>query len=210
MKEHPILFSPDMVKAILDSRKTQTRRVVKIRPGDCFNTRRIIPGVVCDDDGEYYGFCSEEHNYKCPYGKPGDHLWVRETWWKCPYITPKMWRDGADTWPSIVYDADCTDADREQWKEWGWIKKPSIFLPKNESRITLEIVNVRVERVGNISAMDCIAEGIKRSTYNLVVQRVYDETLRFKLLWDSINKKRGFGWDKNPWVWVIEFKKGKP
>ena len=199
MKEHPILFSPDMVKAILDSRKTQTRRVVKIRPGDCFNTRRIIPGVVCDDDGEYYGFCSEEHNYKCPYGKPGDQLWVRETWSPTIAIFDKT--TGR---PAIIsYKADAPPIEG-MYDSIKW--KPSIHMPRWASRITLEVVNVRVERVQDITDTDIEEEG---TVLNKGIESYYLRT-KFSELWDSINAKRGFGWDKNPWVWIIEFKVAKP
>lgn len=192
--EHPILFSSDMVKAILEGRKTQTRRVLKSN------------------------FGSEYVN--CPYGKPGDFLWVRETW------RPEELESGLDV---IRYKADgkiCvienTQAAADAWcgannNQDLWIKnlwKPSIFMPRWTSRITLEIVNVRVERVQEITRNDAKAEGVKNlwiwdgtGPEYLFARAVLNPYIaNFSLLWDKINAKRGYGWDVNPFVWVIEFK----
>ena len=184
MKEHPILFSGEMVKAILEGRKTQTRRVIK-----------HIPAMGKPDDwcgkiknpsfrqlfGDYARFC--------PYGEPGDRLWVRETWADLrSYIN--------ETYPNqapVAYKADDTYLVGEKWK-------PSIFMPRWASRITLEVVKVRVERVQEISVVDAIAEGI-HPVYGAQSIMCYAQ------LWDSINAKRGYPWDSNPWVWVIEFKR---
>jgi hypothetical protein len=177
-KERPILFSGEMVRAILDGRKTQTRRVVKPKP---------------DDSGLW-------NNDKCPYGKPGDRLWVRETFFV----------DG----PRIQYRADHHGAPKET------IWKPSIFMPRHASRILLEIADVRCERLRDISEADAIAEGV--ASFRPVPGDGDPETLyanymnkgrlsyrkayfSFMTLWQSINGPES--WNANPWVWVITFKR---
>jgi hypothetical protein len=188
MSERPILFSGEMVRAILDGRKTQTRRVLKSPDPTCYDPRPYRQ--------EYeVGMC----------------LWVRECWWKMPHVTARMLRDGADTWPEVSYDATLTEADRDQWKEWGWKKKPSIHMPRAYSRLSLEVLSVRVERLRDITEGDAKAEGVKPllgdSWTPGKVSVVCTAVEEYQRLWDSINEKRGFGWDANPWVWVIEFKK---
>lgn len=221
VKEKPILFSGPMIRAILEGQKTQTRRIIDKCTADA------IRFFGCEDCGEFDAvieFSSEGHSgegwyigcgeypeegsyfTKCPYGQPGDHLWVRETGMKPPFITTKMLRDGADTWPKYIYLEDETCFDIEQWKEWGWKVTPSIHMPRWASRVTLEITNIRVERVQDISIKDSVAEGVPCQELGITD----DELCRaqFADIWDSLNKKRdGCGWDKNPWVWVIEFKR---
>lgn len=188
--EHPILFNSEMVRAILDDRKRQTRRVVKPQPTGGI----IIPDHLVE---------------KCPYGKVGDRLWVRE---RIRLIAPK----GGCGWNNqykgkFIYEADGLES--------GWLPYPkrlSILdcgycVPngchKEAARIWLEITGVRVERVQDISVEDIWAEGVPK----LNLPRTKKEDLGWyyyklwRILWDSINAKRGFGWDKNPWVWVVEF-----
>ena len=215
MKEHPIIFSTPMVKAILDDRKTQTRRVIKPQPDlglDPFdsysriNIGRYHPTMVDKDGQEYpgdeiFGAYTDdgEWGWKCPYGQVGDRLWVRETFL---YRTPN----------SIIYKADGS----EKFITGEYIEKfaninderllcsPSIFMPRWASRITLEITEIRAERLQDISDGDAIAEGCtdKNPIGNLVLEPRYI----FKQLWDSINGKK-YPWDSNCWVWVISFKK---
>lgn len=216
MNERPILFSTEMVQAILDGRKTQTRRVTKPQPVDC-------------DDRVYV---------HCPFGKVGDRLWVRETWriigwnWEMgDYVIE--YKDGTTKQFESVQDVDEDATERyalqcdEDMKKGGWVVneeagywenpavtriedetrppmrwRPSIFMPRAFSRITLEITNIRAERLQAISARDVIAEGVWDKTHtlgDLNWQREWIEK------WDSINKN-GYGWDANPWVWVIEFR----
>lgn len=178
MKEKPILFSSPMVKAILDGSKTQTRRVIKPQPiwiGD--------PSVQFKTQD-----CNPKGIIKCPYGQPGDRLWVRE---KFSYPTGYSYVGG------IWYWAD------GQPDKGDWIKpKPSIHMPRWASRITLEVVSVRVERLQDISESDSRAEGVRYSE-----EEIRPYTCAFVDLWDSINAKLGYGWDVNPWVWVVEFKR---
>jgi len=179
MKEHPILFSTNMVKAILEGRKAQTRRALKPQP------LNEIPMNVPD---EWVALTEVNPNHgkviKCRFGQIGDRLWVRET----------VHND--DEARRYYYKAD---PPRERfYYEGEW--KPSIFMPRWASRITLEITGVRVERLQEISLADIQAEGIydDRATHNAPLQLG-----KFQLLWDSINEKHP--WSSNPWAWVIEF-----
>ena len=186
MKDKPIIFNSEMVRAMLDGRKTQTRRVIK-------------PKHICMPAWKWLDVC--------PYGKPGDRLWVRETWY-----CPKQY-GGTYQREKLIYKADSTPNKR------GW--KPSIHMPRWASRITLLVKDVRVERVQDISPSDCECEGIVGTTHASPVNGLPYENYRygeheggdpkeaFAMLWDSIDKKRGFGWSENPWVWVVEFERVK-
>ena len=176
--EHPILFSTTMVKAILDDRKSKTRRVVKwpVRGyRDSYKTRLHLEDEL---PREY-----DKIVKACPYGQVGSRLWCKETF--------------CHTDLGVIYKADMDDADMRlfvSYRKW----KPSIFMPRKFSRITLEITNVRVEHLQEIKLEDCWDEGIRSRAES----RIPD----FKRLWDSINAKRGYGWVSNPFCWVIEFK----
>jgi len=230
VKERPILFSGDMVRAILEGRKTQTRRVIKPQP------------IPCEDGS----FDWRGDNYEilprrlCPYGREGDRLWVRETW-------AAIWPDVYDV-PlekcNIEYRADINalypgnwPADEARGNPEAPKWRPSIFMPRWASRITLDVTSITVERIQDISEEDASAEGCNLEWYrdeagsgeiwpcplcqgwqvypalgaNLgVTENDCDEcnTSRkmFKHLWNSINDKRGYSWDSNPWVWVVEFR----
>ena len=197
----PIIFRTEMVRAILDGRKTQTRRAVKIKSGDSFNTYSIQPGYINGGHDNYYGFSSEEHDYKCPYGQPGATLWVRETF-------------ALDEWfylpghKEVLYKTDNIDSDYPvKWK-------PSIHMPKWACRIWLEIINIKVEKLQDIRMSDCEAEGAKDYLYgeypNSYNIKKAGSCLRhnFHRLWDSINEKK-HPWASNPWVWVVEFERIK-
>lgn len=230
IKERPILFSGEMVRAILEGRKTQTRRVIK------------FPNWACGDWNDFElsekglpEFCCEETRCKaelyCPYGQPSDHLWVRETWKISSFMEgePVAFQYKSDM--SITDENDKSDCvayenwyDRMVEKSSDYLYRinhpinnegvyiwehgmsplpwrPSIFMPRWASRITLEIMAIRVERVQDISEEDAIAEGIPYSHWVGVKYHRY----QYKLLWDSINAKRGYPWESNPWVWAIEF-----
>lgn len=176
MKERPILFSGPMVRAILAGKKTQTRRVVK-------DLRWYEPPVKVAHIGNKVG----TPEALCPYGQPGDRLWVKETW----STTEQAGDHVADA--HVVYRA--TDPDWETMDGWKW--RPSIYMPRWASRITLEIVSVRIERLKEISESDSIAEGCPSGC--------------FSELWQSINGDTpGKRWADNPWVWVIEFRRIEP
>lgn len=192
----PILFNGEMVKAILDGRKTQTRRVIKVQPpGDDY-----VFSTILDTTGDqkkvgkhnWYNDNSKPDSkyFSNPYGLPGDKLWVRETW-----------RETTDQ-PGVMYRADGWEDCIAQYNlKW----RPSIHMPRWASRITLEITGVRVDRVQDIKPIDCVAEGIYEPKYNYKRYEGMMATIAFEKVWNSINAKRGFGWDTNPWVWVIEF-----
>jgi len=184
MKERPILFSAPMVRAILEGRKTQTRRVVKIsNPENAMRVEFSSTDFGVYRFDLYFPTHVRSETFPCPYGQPGDRLWVRETW-----------RDGIYDGP--IYRADACKVTDEQL-EGTW--KPSIFMPRWASRITLEITDVRVERLQEISEEDAKAEGVLRS----------GQTFRqsFNDLWGTIHAADGpNGWSADPWVWVIEFK----
>jgi hypothetical protein len=186
VKERPILFSAPMVRAILDGRKTQTRRVVKHKP---------------DDDCPYH---ENGVAVRCPYGKVGDRLWVRETWRTTKEAnnkTPTELNPGHRIW----YDAD------ESLQPGFGKRRPSIFMLRWASRIDLEIVGVRVERLQEISEADAMAEGAEigavslRDKRGLPIGIAADYRTAFRDLWESIN---GAGsWAANPWVWCISFRR---
>jgi hypothetical protein len=200
MKEKPILFSAPMVRAILAGNKTQTRRIVKPQPDtECEGVE-----IVCehynptktDRKGEEYpgpevfGFADENSGWVCPYGAPGDRLWVRETFW-CG-LKPEIHERAAVAYRADYFPFDVT---------YKW--KPSIYMPRWASRITLEVAAVRVERLQDISESDAMAEGIY-STVETDSDHVAP-TECYKKLWESINGPGS--WDANPWVWVVEFKR---
>jgi hypothetical protein len=197
MKERPILMSAPMVRALLEGRKTQTRRVLKPHP------EWVKDGVMF-----WKNKAAMIHMHACPYGQLGDRLWVRETGWERPERTPKMMREGADTWEAYYYDADGWSAqDHADFKAWGFKRRPSIHMPRWASRILLELTDIRVERLQDISEEDAKAEGV--SFGNITDQATgeidCDAIEAYETLWESINGPGS--WDKNPWVWVISFKK---
>lgn len=199
MKEGPILYSTDNVRAILDGRKTQTRRVIKPQPPeDAVVFAWFAPEIKEGKAPE--GCWYEDKNglkfhCKCPYGQIGDRLWVRETLFRHPYLDEAGYL--ADETPVFINQ---TIGDMAKW-QWRKDILPSIFMPRWASRITLEITRLRVERLQDISEEEAEAEGI------VIEKGDYYRTCKgkFHQLWDSLNAKRGFGWETNPWVWVIEF-----
>jgi hypothetical protein len=231
MKERPILFNGSMVRAILDGSKTQTRRVVK-QNGASGNTVythpiwEVKPTTGPRFNGHSHDFWrpGAERAYSalppCPYGQPGDRLWVRETWRGVVEISPPgqpvehgvaRYIPDREHCRRVEYAA--TQArDDEPWR-------PSIHMPRWASRILLEIVSVRVERLQDISEKDCWAEGIEAVDGLLDDMKIYEAARRmnrtfedaaptYAALWESIN---GAGsWDANPWVWVVEFRRVTP
>jgi hypothetical protein len=177
MKTRPILFNTEMVQAILAGNKTQTRRIVKGIALDWLQPKMFTPKFVSDSE-----------NHLCPQGLIGDQLWVRETF---------VW-EGETKYTDIspigdfYYKADFEDGE-------GPVKwKPSIFMPREACRIILEITDIKVERLQDISNDDAWCEGVSKSPE-------YDCVAYFKELWEKINGKGS--WKKNPWVWKIVFKK---
>lgn len=222
MKERPILFSGPMVRALLDGSKTQTRRVVKPTGAHhIFQFRGKDEARGADEPTGEWAWCSSAHvvsdHIRCPYGKPGDRLWVRETWRGVVQINPP----GKSTELGVArYVPDQQYCRRVEYQathgrdEDPW--RPSIHMPRWASRITLEVTGVRVERLQDISEADAAAEGVEsvrnegeywkdylRSTARCDEMLCLNACDSFWTLWDRIN---GDGaWAANPWVWVVEF-----
>lgn len=182
-KQRPILFSTAMVQNILDGRKTQTRRVAK--EFESFENMDKLLARFPNQEG-------------CPYGKPSDILWVRETWAKSNKGT-------------VIFRADATDETGQRWhsiakgdpnNEVKW--KPSIHMPLAAARIFLRIKSVRVERLQEISEADAIAEGVT-DFGKQEFHPIWTAKKAFKSIWQSINGPES--WDANPWVWVVEFER---
>lgn len=245
-RERPILFSGSMVAAILAGRKTQTRRVVKPQPptperfrGASFAlSRAVADGVKMYSQNDWERLPKHRTDwdligsvgvardagfpmrYRCPYGQPGDRLWVRETFqplWE-EVDEPGDWKTGAGFY--VSYPA--TDGVVEWHDEDKGLTtrcRPSIHMPRWASRITLEVVSVRVERLQGLSEEDAKAEGVEpfegRGWRNYLgpepLQAIVGHARAvdsFASLWDSLNgDKPGFAWADSPWVWVVEFKR---
>lgn len=210
VKEHPILFSGPMIGAILSGVKTMTRRVMTPQPKLERST----------SDGKFYWlFRSENHSQRsawpekgepywmaCPFGDVGDRLWVRESFFD---HGPLPGDDNGEYTPKdarIEYRATPWDRDNPEFAGSGW--KPSIFMPRWASRLALEITEERAEQVQQISEADAVAEGVDSvSMAEVPRQATMTRRADYKQLWDTINAKRGYSWESNPWVFVIEFKK---
>jgi hypothetical protein len=252
VKERPILFSGPMVKAILDGRKTQTRRVIKPQP-DYFE---VMGQPISWDKGAL----------NPPYGKPGDRLWVKESMWvsECGnyYARPVYKKDSIGTDYDIFtkdgskawFDSTQPDSKYPErkhlaggWSNRGkrlksgrWVpgfelyfydldvnkeirpgtgntiikdysavflkRTPSIFMPRWASRITLEITQIKVERLQAISESDIKAEGFERVQYRGFTAKKIGDMGDFSDYWDSLNAKK-YPWSSNPWLWVLKFKR---
>lgn len=222
--EKPILFNTEMVKAVLDGRKTQTRRVINRQPSDGwdFETPPVLGSITSPHPkkGKFGVFLRrgigtkfpEVDLIKCPYGQVGDRLWVRET-----FVIINIDEEFKDRVSKPAYKASMDMIE----KEYGDIKnprgnrfidsfkwKPSIHMRREYSRINLEITDIRVERVQDITEEDAIREGamtLSDPSSTSVWGRGFARAC-FRKLWESINEKRGYGWDVNPYVWIVEFK----
>ncbi|WP_049202633.1 hypothetical protein [Serratia marcescens] len=230
MKERPVIFNSEMVRAILDGRKTQTRRVMAVQPeSNQFGLLRITDSTKRSDIGKYHwaesnatGTHQRSALFSCPFGQVGDRLWVRETW-------SDVNLEGI---PAVAYRADgdvYSPMDDESFlDEYGafnyedhrvtkyhfaaWysdliegiegVWRPSIHMPRWASRITLEITGVRVERLNDISEEDAKAEGVKAGVSPGHEHMMHQ--VAFRELWQSIYSEES--WSANPWVWVIEFR----
>lgn len=199
MKTYPIIFSGPMVRAILDGNKTQTRRVAKVTWEEFLSSEMM-------EDLEIRGFDAMRDDPDgffiippCPFGKPGDLLWVRETF-------GHFYK--GETPEACVYLAD---AGTERWsqgknpdyakKTWSRSWRPSIHMPRWASRVTLEITAVRIERLHQINNNDALAEG----TPDLrTIENCYDLRECYRVLWESLHGKAS--WSGNPWVWVLSFR----
>ena len=202
VKERPILFSAPMVRAILEGRKSVTRRPVK---GAGLNwLEDFTPDYVADPA-----------NSLCPYGKPGDRLWVRETFIDLRGTGVEHRPDPDGPLQRYAYAADCRPGSHsdEARKDFGLKYKPSIHMPRAACRILLEISDVRVERLQDITEEQAKTEGVRLYTdhaelgdwWHVEGIETYsaDPRKSFELLWSSV----GGDWNANPWVWVVEYKR---
>ena len=194
MKHIPILFSTPMVQAILEGRKTMTRRKVKLQPGEGEYYQLM-------EDGEfaYISVGGMSGPYKCPYGQPGDILWVRETW----QHTKNLGINPEDENSGYIYKCS------ENGQEWAnntenWVWKPSLFMKKEACRIFLKVTGVKVERLQDISTLDAIKEGVNPCTLNSQTGN-YSFEYGFQKIWKEINGQKS--WNDNPWVWCISFER---
>jgi len=204
-REKPILFNGDMVRAILDERKTKTRRLVKGLALDWLENEKFTPDFVALPE-----------NDMCPFGKVGDQLWVRETWAIASKATDLV---------KVYYEASSRQSHTE-FHEYFPVElagdmlptypksRPSIHMPRWASRIQLEITNIRVERLQDISEDDVVAEGIDidallaaQDSYDIIADQNFTGRPTLLTAWRKLWESTGGDWDTNPWVWVIEFKR---
>ncbi len=215
MKARGMIFNSEMVRAILDGRKTQTRRIMKIQPEHSgLGLRRVIDSKNGSDDGKYFwsssdacGLKARSKSFACPFGAVGDRIWGRETWAEAGASAPdlKLYRANYPEHVPSIYE-NVPPAEEIRWT-------PSIHMPRWASRILLEITDVRVERLNAISEEDARAEGIiDGGCLNCgetepcgCANPEPDATDAFAYLWQSIYGQEN--WNANPWVWVIEFKR---
>lgn len=220
MNTKPMLFSGHLVRALLEGRKVQTRRPASVES---------LPNGMITPVSGYAPRSPEEHLSYCPYGQPGDLIWVRETWASVHFsvdyesgICDDIYDLNGNEDGEIIYRASF-GADDEDIECRGFKWRPSIHMPRWASRLTLRITNVRIERLQDISENDAASEGIEvfnedgNLWYSGYMQgeeswfdspeiwHCNDPVQAFKELWDGINYKLGKGWATNPWVWVLDF-----
>ncbi|MCK7351613.1 hypothetical protein LCD45_14350 [Enterobacter roggenkampii] len=229
MKERGMIFNGEMVRAILDGRKTQTRRIMKVQPDTPeFGLRRIIESSIANEIGMYFwsqedarGIKARSKQFSCPFGDVGDRIWVRETWAEAGAGAPdlKLYRANYPEHVPTHYE-NVPPVDEIRWT-------PSIHMPRWASRLTLEITGVRVERLDKISEEDAISEGMQgvicpsckgdpdysttqydpdslAAVDEIPCQSCESNRSKFFALWDSIYGEANHC--MGDWVWVIEFK----
>lgn len=200
IRERPILFSSPMVRSLLEDRKTQTRRVINPQPPSIEQVTkksgagyswmppdRITPYFrVAGPVWAVRELMGERPELRCPYGVPGDRLWVRETWQE------------SDSGPEL-YAADYESKEQAGVERW----RPSIYMPRLACRIVLELTGVRVERLQAITEDDSRAEGVECGSQS---EGMFTARHAYAKLWDDINGKRA-PWESSPWVWVLSFRR---
>jgi hypothetical protein len=217
MKERPILMNGEMVRAVLDGRKTVTRRPVDPQPlGGCLlhgpniygNWEPMTGRTDVDEDA---GAAAGQDEWSCPFGTVGDRLWVRETWKTCRMPA------GYSAGYGVAFQQDDkrvpvpSHIPVEYGAPWNidapW--RPSIHMPRWASRITLEITGVRVERAQEIKEESAKAEGVKSCTVGGTSEAgtPFGFVTGFAVVWDGIYAERGLGWNVNPWVWCVAFRR---
>lgn len=220
-RERGILFSTPMVRALLAGAKTQTRRAIRWSEKTVEADRCILHG---DGAGGWWPYnCSDgnERPVACPYGAPGDRLWVRETFWQAARYPGTMESGEAEPrsecWGDLIRFAADGDPENTPNRHYPnglrgkspsapdpyaiWVKRPGIHLPRRRARIDLEVVEVRVQQLRDITEDDARAEGALHGPTEATTARD-----AFAMLWESING-RGSWDDQNPWVWAISFRR---
>lgn len=215
MSEKPILFSAPMVRAVLAGTKTQTRRALRVQPPA--NTVQVSTWHHPDQRPMFYAWTraggpvadhlfggaeiSDWEPVPCPYGKPGDRLWVREAF--AGSIAYERHGYPLKEWGNKIWYIADGEPRSGQWT----LPRPSIHMPRALSRITLEVTGVRVERLQAISATDAIAEGVNvhADHHGKPRDSIYSPVQAYRDLWEQINGPGS--WDANPWVWVVEFRR---
>lgn len=211
-KERPILFSGPMVRAILEGRKTQTRRIIKGLPSYWSLGKRPLHPSWTEGDFAFYDMADPTGTYPtpftCPFGRPGDLLWVREAW--RPRVHPELWdvveyrADGVVRKPTGLDESagwkfsEACDAATGKWR-------PSIHMPRWASRITLRLTDVRVARLQEIKLEECADEGAPPTH---PADNMWDSVDTFKELWNA-RHKQPYQWSANPWVWVLTHERVK-
>ena len=232
MKERPILFSGAMVRAILAGEKTQTRRIVKPQPvpyAEFNNSLAFVGPTICQPGYLAIGVDAVPGSIgllKCPYGQPGDRLYVRESYFQFGHwepVTGKLTKGGRQKWAFVPDSKDVIfDSSAVPGGTWrlgrhnvgfetpAWHKRLGRFMPRAASRITLEITGIRVERLQEINEDDARAEGVIIDRSAAESSGMWDAAHRraYHILWNSINGPGS--WDANPFVWVVEFKRITP
>jgi hypothetical protein len=229
-REHMLYLTDDSVRAVVRTvnPKTQTRRVVKLPHNNPLgvwephiiggpNGGRTARGETIPEQGGIWHTRTGD-SLMCPYGQPGDRLWIREAW--CHLSDVRTADPGGDALQRRAfyradYPGDTLMHDDRPEEKIKW--RSSRFMPRWASRITLEVVSVRVERLQEISEADAIAEGLisvagplqaRMWEYSAVAGGQFaDPRVAYRCLWDELHVARGYGWDANPWVWVIEFRR---
>lgn len=232
MIERPILFSAPMIRALLAGTKTQTRRAVRVQPSARVGAAQVAAGLwawLRGDDGSIESLILGKG--RCPFGQPGDRLWVRETWCKgcahedddsvcIAYRASQGPNDGPAS--SLLVNNIPRPEGVALWKDSDEVWRPSIFMPRWASRILLEVTDVRVERLQDISEADAAAEGVEqygtgkdgglrsinktwRAYGHEDTQHAVSAHASYRSLWNAINGANS--WDANPWVWAVSFRR---
>ncbi|ESA38518.1 hypothetical protein N836_31760 [Leptolyngbya sp. Heron Island J] len=225
-KERPILFSGPMVRAILEGRKTVTRRVPSTEV--CVNHDEHHPYAIRDKKALWHTYktLDEFVERRSPHGSPGNVLWVRETWRPCwwdedfvdvrlEYKADGEKRDVSpsyEVWnPTSLENLHIAVSNQswvgDDWKPENVKWRPSIFMPRAACRLKLRITDVRMERLHEITAAQCIAEGIEIERSINTACGEAEAFNKFIELWDGINSARGYSFESNPYVWVVEFER---
>lgn len=213
MTEYPILFTVPMVQAILDGRKSVTRRVVTVPWKGSVRTLPYSPYWLVEDGKLLFMNVNDGGEFKptrSPYGAPGDRLWVRESWglhlyhdftcWNRDSLAQRSKEEILSVW-ELAYRADA-ESPYDHWR-------PNIHMPRWAARLMLEVVSIRVERLHEVTDEEALLEGVEPDrAHGLGHPDDADSAReRYRALWDAINSGRGYGWNVNPWVWRIEFKR---